>query len=61
MSPGNRSHGHTSGPHGVFPTVRHPLCRGADVLEGFSVPAGANYPERSEDRASLRSSLVLRR
>ena len=37
------------GRHGPFLTVRHPLCCGADVLEGFSVPAGVNYPERSEE------------
>ena len=37
--------------HGPFPTARHPLCCGADVLEGFSVPAGVSYPERSEEHA----------
>ena len=28
--------------HGPYLTARYPLCRGADVLEGFSVLAGVN-------------------
>ena len=38
VSPENRSHVPLLGRHGLFPTARYPLCRGADVLEGFSVP-----------------------
>ena len=37
--------------HGSYLIARYPLCRGADVLEGFSVLAGVNYPERSEECA----------
>ena len=51
VSPENRSHGHFWPATGRFRPPRYPLCRGADVLEGFSVPAGVNYPERSEERA----------
>ena len=39
----------TSGPPRAVSDGTVPLCRGADVLDGFSVLAGVNYPERSEE------------
>ena len=51
MSPGKRSHDHTSGPPRAVSDRPVPLCRGADVLEGFSVLAGVNYPQRAEEHA----------
>ena len=47
MSPGNRSHGHFWPATGRFRPPGHPLCRGADVPEGYRVLAGVNYPERN--------------
>ena len=51
MSPENRSHVPLLARHGPYLTARHPLCRGADVLDGCRVLAGVNYPERSKEHA----------
>ena len=49
VSPENRSHVPLLARHGPFPTASYPLCRGADVLEGFTCIAGVNHPERAEE------------